>query len=152
MDYERLMDIRTYNRLTVCFCFKCSICRMYADPHAETRLNPHHNQFLDYAIAATGAFPTRGQVDGVYAEARALYNEKGQDMERMEWERERCTVDCTFDVWTAFQLCINFDGVLWLQYPHIFQLSPENGLHMFLTMDWPRQLRLWRPELKSTAT
>jgi hypothetical protein len=112
VDYEMLSAVLEADRISVCFCFKCSICRLYSDEHEESRLNPHHNHFLEYTNAAIASFATRGQVDGVYAEARALYNEKGQNMIRMEEERERSTVDCSFDVWTAFQLCINFDGVL----------------------------------------
>jgi hypothetical protein len=150
VDYDKLRYIKLFQHLNVCFCFVCSICRIY-DPAQEPLVHPLKTDFLDHFFLAIHAFTTKGKADGAYAEARALYRKKGYDISLMKTQPERSTVDCRFDVWTAFQLVVNYDAKLWHAYPWIFQLAPDAGYHCLLTMPLGRRIFHYSPDFASTA-
>ena len=78
-------------------------------------------------------FNTVAKIDGVYTEARLLYNgDHDQCMDRMVQRSVSSTVYMHLSSFAALQIVVNFDQRLWDQFPWLRNLPAREAYHYIL--------------------
>jgi hypothetical protein len=148
-DYEGMRVANLIKGYKYCFCIKCTLARV-SDVNSNVGVFPQHDQWQMRMFSAFEEhFRTKGQVDGVYMEARALYRLLDMNLDKMLKMPMRSTVCCLFDVLSAFQICVNFDKRIWEAYPQVRNLPIGAIFHVFLTMPlW--DMKFYSPSYRCT--
>jgi hypothetical protein len=148
-DYEGMLQANRMLGYAHCFCIRCGLAKIH-NVTDNIGVFPVHGQWkMRMFQMFRDNFTTEGQLDGVYMEARAHYRRHDMSLDRMLLNPRRSTVNCKFDVFLAFQVCLNFDKRLWNKYPYARNFSYEAILHTFLTFElW--DMRYYSPSYRST--